>query len=157
MINKHINVTNGSTGILLTFLCMGSRSSIITVTRFGPKVGQIGPKLDKSGKFSDQIQYILAHRAGYRCAVFKAGVSNLASKWGQIGPKWDKSGNSNHSKTNSGITVSNNKEGKYPQRKLCIAKWPCNRALTDTKDCQWDILSKNSKLKVTHKQVEGRQ
>ena len=34
-----------------------------TVTRFGPKVGQIGPKWDKSGKFSDQIQYILAHRA----------------------------------------------------------------------------------------------
>ena len=34
-----------------------------TVTRFGPKVGQIGPKWDKSGKFSDQIQYILA-----RCA-----------------------------------------------------------------------------------------
>ena len=23
--------------------------------RFGPKVGQIGPKWDKSGKFSDQI------------------------------------------------------------------------------------------------------
>ena len=34
-----------------------------TDTRFGPKVGQIGPKWDKSGKFSDQIQYILAHRA----------------------------------------------------------------------------------------------
>ena len=34
-----------------------------TVTIFGPKVGQIGPKWDKSGKFSDQIQYILAHRA----------------------------------------------------------------------------------------------
>ena len=34
-----------------------------TVTRFGPKVGQIGPKWDKSGKFSDQIQYMLA-----RCA-----------------------------------------------------------------------------------------
>ena len=34
-----------------------------TVTRFGPKVGQFGPKWDKSGKFSDQIQYILA-----RCA-----------------------------------------------------------------------------------------
>ena len=30
------------------------------VTRFGPKVGQIGPKSDKSGDFSDQIQYILA-------------------------------------------------------------------------------------------------
>ena len=33
-----------------------------TVTRFGPKVGQIGPKWDKSGKFSDQIQYILARQ-----------------------------------------------------------------------------------------------
>ena len=30
------------------------------MTRFGPKVGQIGSKWDKSGKFSDQIQYILA-------------------------------------------------------------------------------------------------
>ena len=36
---------------------------LTTVTKFGPKVGQIGPKWDKSGKFSDQIQYILA-----RCA-----------------------------------------------------------------------------------------
>ena len=30
----------------------------VTVIRFGPKVGQIGPKWDKSGDFSNQIQYI---------------------------------------------------------------------------------------------------
>ena len=29
--------------------------------RFGSKVGQISPKWDKSGIFSDQIQYIFAH------------------------------------------------------------------------------------------------
>ena len=32
--------------------------------RFGPKVGQIGPKWVKSGTFSGQIQYILAHQSG---------------------------------------------------------------------------------------------
>ena len=42
---------------------MRSVGEVSTVTRFGPKVGQIGPKWDNSGKFSDQIQYILA-----RCA-----------------------------------------------------------------------------------------
>ena len=43
--------------------------SVDTVTRFGPKVGQIGTKWDKSGKFSDQIQYILAHR--YQTDILK--------------------------------------------------------------------------------------
>ena len=43
--------------------------------RFGSKVGQIGPKWDKSGAFSDQIS-----------------VHWFGSKVGQIGPKWDKSG-----------------------------------------------------------------
>ena len=31
--------------------------------RFGSKVGQIGPKWDKSGTFSDQLSVHLAHRA----------------------------------------------------------------------------------------------
>ena len=31
------------------------RREYFTVTRFGPKVGQISPKWDKSGTFSDQI------------------------------------------------------------------------------------------------------
>ena len=51
-------------GATLTKLEAKSETPVInTVTRSGPKVGQIGPKWDKSGKFSDQIQYILAHRA----------------------------------------------------------------------------------------------
>ena len=32
------------------------------VTRLGPKGSQVGAKWDKSGDFSAQIQYILAHR-----------------------------------------------------------------------------------------------
>ena len=32
--------------------------------RFGSKVGQIGPKLDKSGTFSDQISVHLARQIG---------------------------------------------------------------------------------------------
>ena len=35
------------------------------MTRFGPKVGQIDPKWDKSGDFSDQIQYIWLERAKF--------------------------------------------------------------------------------------------
>ena len=46
-----------------TDICHSRDVTGSTVTRIGPKVGQIGPKWDKSGKFSDQIQYILAHRA----------------------------------------------------------------------------------------------
>ena len=52
---------------LITFVC--------TDVIFGHKVGQIGPKWDKTGDFSDQIHYILA-----------------GPKVGQIGPKWDKTG-----------------------------------------------------------------
>ena len=37
----------------------GLKNQADTVTTFGPKVGQIGPKWDKSVNFSDQIQYIL--------------------------------------------------------------------------------------------------
>ena len=59
--NKFSNgCTNGMTS---GFGGLVSQQCQTTVTRFGPKVGQIGPKWDKSGKFSDQIQYILAHRA----------------------------------------------------------------------------------------------
>ena len=39
-------------------MCLGIRD-----VRFGSKVAQIGPKWEKSGAFSDQIQYILARRA----------------------------------------------------------------------------------------------
>ena len=46
--------------------------------RFGSKVGQIGPKWDKSRDFSDQISVHLA--------------PTLEPKERQIGPKWDKSG-----------------------------------------------------------------
>ena len=51
--------------------CRGIDTSGISVTRrvwsrdgkFGSKVGQVGPKWDKSGDFSDHILRILAHRA----------------------------------------------------------------------------------------------
>ena len=55
-----------------------------TVTRFGPKVGQIGPKWDKSGKFSDQIQYILAHRAKMYW-IWSEKILDLSHIWGQSG------------------------------------------------------------------------
>ena len=58
-------------------ICLQETSSPLTVTRFGPKVGQIGPKWGKSGKFSDQIQYILAHREIY----FGAKSGNRATSW----------------------------------------------------------------------------
>ena len=38
------------------------------MTKFGPKMGQIGPKLDRSPIFSDQIHYLLA-----RFSIFLAG------------------------------------------------------------------------------------
>ena len=47
--------------------------------RFGSKVGQIGPKLDKSGTFSDHISVHLAHRA--KCTEIRSkkvpDLSNL--------------------------------------------------------------------------------
>ena len=54
-----------------------------TVNRFGPKVGHIGPKWDKPGKFSDQIQYILARLYG----AWKSGMAHLPTwrpPWGHI-------------------------------------------------------------------------
>ena len=47
---------------------------LLSVTRFGPKVGQFGPKWDKSGAFSDQISVHLAPRM---CPI-----------WGQSDPFW---------------------------------------------------------------------
>ena len=52
------------------------------LTRFGPKVGQIGPKWDISGDFSDQIQYILAREP-------KCTESDLKTL--RIFPIWDQS------------------------------------------------------------------
>ena len=63
-----------------------------TVTRFGPKVGQIGPKWDKSGKFSYQIQYILANlthfgaKSGNRDVRFGPIKGKIGTKMGQV---WD--------------------------------------------------------------------
>ena len=43
--------------------CVPSIDAYIRDGRFGSKVGQIGPKWDKSWTFSDQISVHLAHRA----------------------------------------------------------------------------------------------
>ena len=59
----------------------------ITVTRFRPEVGLIGPKWDKSGKFSDQIQYILAHLTHFGA---KSGNRGFRPNVNQICPKWDR-------------------------------------------------------------------
>ena len=45
---------------LTSALIPGLHSRVIRDGRFGSKVGQIGPKWDKSGAFSDQISVHLA-------------------------------------------------------------------------------------------------
>ena len=59
-----------------------------TVTRFSPKVGQIGPKWDKSRKFSDQIQYILARCDAPKCTESDLKISRICPIWGQSDPLW---------------------------------------------------------------------
>ena len=55
------------TGIVVRAKIAGVRSSVILMVhlrrdgRFGSKVGQIGPKWDKSGAFSDHIRSNLTH------------------------------------------------------------------------------------------------
>ena len=39
------------------------RDELNSIVKFTSKLGQIGPKWDKSGSFYDQFQYILARRA----------------------------------------------------------------------------------------------
>ena len=45
--------------------------------RFGSKVGQIGPKSDKSGAFSDQISVHLAHLVTIWPSLLVAACSRL--------------------------------------------------------------------------------
>ena len=51
--------------------------------RFGSKLGQIGPKWDKSGSFSDQISVYLARRA--KCTEI---WSEKAPDFSHLGPIW---------------------------------------------------------------------
>ena len=51
--------------------------------RFGSKVGQIDPKLDKSGAFSDQISVHLAR--GLKSDMKKPRICPI---WGQSDPLW---------------------------------------------------------------------
>ena len=63
---------------------MSSRPANTRDGRFGSKVGQIGPKWDKSGAFSDQISVHLA-RGIWKNAGFVALCANLAYFWTKFG------------------------------------------------------------------------
>ena len=54
------------------------REGLIRVLRFGSKVGQVGPKRDKSGTFQDQFQYI--------CAKTNLKKSQICLIWSQPDP-----------------------------------------------------------------------
>ena len=79
--------------LTLSQVCKQSRLKSAGV-RFGPEVCQIGPKWDKSGTFSDQIQYILAPwslAAVLLVFIFIRDVS-FGSKVGHIGKNATNSG-----------------------------------------------------------------
>ena len=58
------------------------------MTRFGPKVGEIGPKWDKSGDFfSEQIQYIFARRAKLYSILSEKNV-RICPIFGKSDPSW---------------------------------------------------------------------
>ena len=103
--------------------------------RFGSKVGQIGPKWDKSGAFSDQISVHLAPRA--KCTEIwsekATDLSHLGSKsdplWSQTYHPWWAS-----SSTTTGVRLG-----------LNWAKLPpdgTNRELIKTSDF-WKVISKS--------------
>ena len=56
----------------------GEFTPAATVTRFGPKVGQIGPKWEKSGAFSDQNSVHLARGPGF--VPFGANLTHFGAK-----------------------------------------------------------------------------
>ena len=60
--------------------------------RHSPNVGHITPKWDKSGDFSDQIQYILAHRVKRYWIWSKKKSPDLSHKfWDNLTHFWTKS------------------------------------------------------------------
>ena len=61
LVSRYCNFGNNSLSLFFTLESPRSLSILdATDVRFRPKMGQISPKLDKSGKYSDQIQYVLA-------------------------------------------------------------------------------------------------
>jgi len=70
---------------LLPSQCSGGSNPTVKVARFGPKVGQIGPRSYKSGTFSDRIS---VHFGSGGQNVLK---SDLNLKKSRICPIWGES------------------------------------------------------------------
>ena len=75
-------VRNCQTACILHELCAGYTLRCIRMTRFGPKVSQIGSKLDKSGTFSYQISVRIGSSRSEKVPDF----SHLGPIWPILGP-----------------------------------------------------------------------